>query len=142
MSPTTVMAFDFGRVRTGVAVGDLHVGVAHPLETVTAADDEQRLRAVEHLVREWAPGRFVVGLPSRDDGTEHPLAEAVRAFGASLEARLGLPVAYVDETLSSFAAGLALADNGVRGRRQKRHLDSAAAQVILQAYLDEHHASA
>lgn len=142
MSPTTVMAFDFGRVRTGVAIGDLQVGVSHPLETVTTADDDQRLRAVEALVREWAPGRFVVGLPSRDDGAEHPMAEAVRAFGTSLEARFGLPVAYVDETLSSFAAGLALADNGVRGRRQKRHLDSAAAQVILQAYLDEHHASA
>jgi len=136
------MAFDFGRVRTGVAIGDLQVGVSHPLETVVTADDEQRLRAVDALVRDWAPGRFVVGLPSRDDGAEHPLAEAVRAFGASLEARFGLPVAYVDETLSSFAAGLALADNGVRGRRQKRHLDSAAAQIILQAYLDEHHASA
>lgn len=142
MIPTTVMAFDFGRVRTGVAIGDLQVGVSHPLDTIATADDEQRLRAVEALVREWAPGRFVVGLPSRNDGAEHPLAEAVRAFGTRLEARFGLPVAYVNETLSSFAASLALAENGVRGRRQKRHLDSAAAQVILQAYLDEHHASA
>lgn len=142
MNPTTVMAFDFGRARTGVAIGDLQVGVSHPLETITTGDDAQRLRAVDALVREWAPGRFVVGLPTRNDGAEHPLAEAVRAFAGSLEVRFGRPVVFVDETLSSFAAGLALADNGVRGRRQKRHLDSAAAQIILQAYLDEHHASA
>lgn len=138
----SVLAFDYGQKRTGVAVGDLTVGVSHPLDTIVTADESVRLEAVAKLVAEWQPGLLVVGLPHRDDGAPHPLADTIRGWGAQIANRFGLPVAYVDETLSSHSAGLALAESGIKGRRQKRFLDSVAAQVILQAYLDEHHASA
>ncbi len=141
MNPS-VLAFDYGQKRTGVAVGDLTVGVSHPLDTIVTTDEDVRLNAIAKLVAEWQPGRLVVGVPHREDGAPHALADTIRDWGARLGDRFGLPVEYVDETLSSFSAGLALAESGIKGRRQKRYLDSVAAQVILQAYLDEHHASA
>lgn len=138
----SVLAVDFGLKRTGVAVGDLMLGIAHPLEQVATADAEARLDAIARCVREWTPVALVLGWPVRDDGREHDLAPAVGAFQSRLEARFGLPVIRVDERFSSSAASEALAEAGVRGRRQKAHLDSLAAQAILQGFLDGRRAAA
>ncbi len=132
----TVLALDFGQRRTGLAIGELTLGIAHPLKLVETTDADQRLDRIAATVREWAPKLLVLGLPVRDDGAEHPLAAAVLAFRDSLEHRFGLPVRLVDERFSSHAASLALADAGVRGRRQKEHLDSLAAREILQGFFD------
>lgn len=132
----TVLALDFGLRRTGVAVGELALGIAHPLKLVDTADPDVRLARVADYVKEWRPALFVLGWPVRDDGAEHPMAAAVRAFQAALEDRFGLPVERVDERFSSHAASQALGDAGVRGRRQKAHLDSVAASEILQGFFD------
>ncbi len=132
----TVLALDYGQRRTGVAVGELALGIAHPLRLVETTDADQRLERVAACVREWAPSLFVLGLPVRDDGAEHPLAAAVLAFRDALEHRFHLPVRLVDERFSSHAASLALSDAGVHGRRQKEHLDSLAACEILQGFFD------
>jgi putative Holliday junction resolvase len=130
----TVLAFDFGAKRLGVAVGDLELALAHPLVTITAQSDKERFAAVERLVREWAPVLFVVGLPIHLDGSDHALAKRCRRFAQQLCGRFGRPARLVDERLTSATAGLALAEAGVRGRRQKDVLDQVAAQQILQAY--------
>jgi putative Holliday junction resolvase len=132
----TVLALDFGLRRTGVAVGEMALGIAHPLKLVDTADPELRLTRVADYVQEWQPTLFVLGWPVRDDGAEHPMAAAVQAFQAALEARFGLPVERVDERFSSHAASQSLGDAGVRGRRQKAHLDSVAASEILQGFFD------
>ncbi|MEO8039499.1 MAG: Holliday junction resolvase RuvX [Betaproteobacteria bacterium] len=137
-----VLAFDFGLRRTGVAVGDMTVGIAHPVTTIDGADRVERMRRVEHLVTEWQPVLFVVGMPMRDDGEEHALAPAVRKFGGQLHGRFGLPVIYVDETLTSNAGERALAEAGVHGIRRKAVLDQAAAQEILQSFFETPHACA
>jgi putative Holliday junction resolvase len=130
----TVLAFDFGEKRVGVAVGELELELAHPLATITAASDKERLAAVERLVKEWSPVLFVVGLPMHLDGSDHPLATRCRRFAERLRGRFGRPAQLVDERLTSATASLALAEAGVRGRRQKDMLDQVAAQQILQAY--------
>ncbi|MBI2225057.1 MAG: Holliday junction resolvase RuvX, partial [Betaproteobacteria bacterium] len=76
----TVLAFDFGEKRVGVAVGDTAVGIAHPLTTIDAADRRQRFAAIAALVEEWRPAQLVVGLPAHLDGTEHELSRLARKF--------------------------------------------------------------
>lgn len=132
----TVLAFDFGLRRTGVAVGESMLGIAHPLKLVEATEPDERLARLATYVNEWRPALLVVGWPVRDDGAEHPMAAAVQSFQAALEQRFGLPVQRVDERFSSHAASQALGEAGVHGRRQKAHLDSLAAREILQGYFD------
>lgn len=130
-----VLALDYGERRIGVAVGELEVGHAHPLATLHAASDGERLAALEGLVKEWSPVLFVVGLPRHLDGGDHPLAPRCRGFAAKLSARFGRPARLVDERLTSATASMALTQAGVRGRRQKLLLDRMAAQQILEAFL-------
>jgi putative holliday junction resolvase len=132
----TVLALDFGLRRTGVAVGETTLGIAHPLKLVDTADPEVRLSRIAEYVEEWQPTLLVLGWPVRDDGAEHPMAAVVGAFQQALEDRFGLPVRRVDERFSSHAASQALGEAGVRGRRQKAHLDSVAASEILQGFFD------
>jgi putative Holliday junction resolvase len=133
----TVLAFDFGTRRIGVASGELSVGVAHPLTTLSVGDRERRFEAIAGLLRTWRPVWLVVGLPTHVDGTEHELTARCRRFAAELGRRFTLPVSLVDERLSTQAARGALEEQGVRGRKQKDVRDQVAAQMILQNFLDE-----
>jgi putative Holliday junction resolvase len=134
----TVLAFDYGDRFVGVAVGDESLGLAHPLDTIEAREEPARLAAVEARVREWTPRRIVVGLPLAMDGTPHALTERARAFAAAVETRCGIPVAMVDERLSSADAESRLRDIGRGGRKHKALAHPVAAQVILQDYFDAH----
>lgn len=138
----TILGIDFGLRRTGIAVGETSVGLAHPLETIATGDDHVRLGHVMRLVEEWRPVLIVVGLPQGRDGMAHPLADTIRAWAETVRAATRVPVSFVDESLSSHAASVALAEGGVRGMRQKRFLDSVAAQQILQSFLDGQNAIA
>ncbi len=133
---STVLAFDFGQRRIGVAVGDAALGIAHPLIVIEAGPGAEPWAQVAELVAEWRPSIFVVGMPGHDDGRVHPLGAAVRRFSRQLAARFGLPVHMVDERLTSFEAATRLRDAGIRGRAQKPHLDAFAASAILQAYFE------
>lgn len=140
--PDTVLAFDFGEKRIGVAVGDTAVGIAHPLQTIAAEGNDARFAAIAALIREWRPSRLVVGLPAHLDGAEHELSRLARKFANRLHGRFNLPVTLIDERLSSAAASQSLKEIGLAGRRQKPVLDQVAAQHILQQYLDHAHATA
>lgn len=133
---TTVLAFDFGEKRIGVAVGDTAVGIAHPLTMIDAADRQRRFAAIAALVEEWRPALLVVGLPGHLDGTEHELSRLARKFAAQLSGRFGLPVEFVDERLTSVSAELSLAASGVARDKRKLRVDQVAAQEILQDYFD------
>jgi len=134
---TTVLAFDFGLMRIGVAVGDVTIGVAHPLEIIHGESNEQKFGAIAALIAEWQPGALVVGIPLHLDGTEHDMTLRCRKFSRQLEGRFNLPVALVDERLTSESASQDLREMGIKGRKQKAMLDQVAAQLILQTYLDE-----
>jgi putative holliday junction resolvase len=130
----TVLAFDFGLARTGVAVGEPEVGLAHPVTVLHTTDPADRLARIAPLVRDWSPVRFVVGRPVADDGTPHPLWPAIDAFAEALQAVHTLPVDFADEGWSSAEASSRLAEAGVRGRAQKALLDAHAACAILETW--------
>ncbi|HZN22598.1 MAG TPA: Holliday junction resolvase RuvX [Burkholderiales bacterium] len=131
---TTVLAFDFGEKRIGVAVGDLAVRIAHPLATIDAEDNQRRFGEIQKLIADWRPARLVVGLPMHADGTEHELSRLSRRFAQRLEGRFGLPVSLVDERFTSVAAESRLRESGVRN--MVKTLDAAAASEILQSWLE------
>lgn len=132
----TVLAFDFGEKRIGVAVGDMSIGIAHPLETITDESNEVRFAAIAAMVTEWSPVKLVVGLPFYLDGVEHELTRLSRKFARRLQGRFNLPVDMVDERLTSAEAEQTLNEIGIHGRSQKAMIDQVAAQRILQSYFD------
>lgn len=133
----SVLSFDFGEKRIGVALGELSVGVARPLTTICEESNEKRFAAIEALIKEWQPVLLVVGLPAHLDGTEHAVSALCRKFARRLEGRFNIKTTLVDERLTSVEAAQTLREAGVRGRKQKPVLDQVAAQVILQNFLDE-----
>lgn len=135
-SSTTVLAFDFGEKRIGVAVGDTTIRIAHPLTIIDAEDNATRFAAISALLEEWRPGTLVVGLPMHQDGTEHEMSRLARRFANRLEGRFRVPVALVDERLTSNAAQVRLAESGVRADKVRAVLDAAAAREILEAWFE------
>ena len=136
-SAQTILGFDFGERHIGVAVGNTITAQAQALMTLHVESNAARLAAVEKLVAEWQPAGFVVGQPEHADGTPHEVAHLAKKFGNRLQEKFRLPVAYVNETLSSAEASRMLAARGIKGIAQKLQIDAVAAQVILQSYLDE-----
>jgi len=137
----TVLAFDFGTRRIGVAVGESLLGLAHPLTTIAEEQNERRFAAIEALVHEWQPVQLVVGLPVHADGTEHAMTATARRFARRLQGRFALPVALVDERYSTDAAAEAMRSAGTRERDRHAVRDQLAAQIILQAWFDQQRAS-
>jgi putative holliday junction resolvase len=133
----TVMGFDFGEKRIGVAVGNLAIGVATAITTIHAESNIDRLAAIGALVKEWQPQQFVVGAPTHLNGEVHAMTNLVRKFSNRLTENFKIPVALVDEYLSSAAAASTLNARGITGRAQKNTIDAVAAQVILQAWFDD-----
>lgn len=136
MATGTVLAFDFGEKRIGVAVGDLEVGIAHPLTTIRAEDNRGRFAAISAILDEWRPVLLVVGVPFHPGDETHELARLARRFAQRLEGRFGIATHLVDERLTSHAAEIGLREQGVADRNIRAALDEAAAQHILQAYFE------
>ena len=130
----TVLAFDFGTRRIGVAVGDFETRHAHPLTTIAGSDNRARFAAIERLLAEWRPVLAVVGVPSREDSGEHAVGRLARRFAQRLHGRFGLRVELVDERLTSYDAEQSLRSAGARGARLRAGLDPVAAQRILEGY--------
>ena len=131
----TLLAFDFGERRIGVAIGETATGIASPLTAVTGASNAARFDAIAKLVEEWQPIAFVVGRPRHTDGSEHAVAVAATKFARRLAGRHRLPVFLVDETLTSAEAESALRESRTRAKRAG-DVDALAASLILQSYLD------
>jgi putative Holliday junction resolvase len=120
----TVLGFDFGERRIGVAVGQSVTATANALTTVSVRDRRPDWAALGELFATWRPERCVVGLPTHADGTAHALAPRIERFCRQIEGRFGTPVDTVDERLSSFEAR----------SRGATALDAEAACVILETW--------
>ncbi len=132
------MGFDFGTVRIGVAIGETLTGLAHPLAMVPSEPIALRFDQIGALLAEWQPHQIVVGLPTALDGAEHEMTQRCRRFGNQLHGRFNLPVAWVDERLSSAEAEQRLQQAGQSARAAKAKVDAVAAQILLQQWLDQH----
>jgi len=127
----TLLGFDYGLKRIGVAVGQELTGTASALTTVAARDGKPDWDAIGRLMDEWRPDAVVVGLPLNMDGSDHELSRRARRFGNQLHGRYNLPAHFIDERLSSLEAEALL-----KGRsRRKEDIDKLAAQVILETWL-------
>lgn len=136
-TPETILAFDFGLRRIGVAVGQQVTESASPLGIVRNGGDGPDWTRIEALVREWRPARLVVGMPSHADGSSSAIGDIVSEFIAGL-GRFGLPVEAVDERYSSVEAEALLKSRrtaGRQGRIRKEMIDSAAAMLIAERWL-------
>jgi putative holliday junction resolvase len=136
--PYTVLAFDFGLKRIGIAAGDTLTRTAAPLPAVSASAGGPDWAAIQRSLESLHPGRLVVGAPYNADGTPGSLAPAAQRFASELAKRSGLPVDRVDERWSSLEANEVLKAQRASGERRKRirreDIDSAAAAVILQRW--------
>jgi putative Holliday junction resolvase len=133
-----IIGIDHGTRRIGVAIGDTETGMAFAREAIQRRSLDHDLALVGELCTTEGVERVVIGLPLNMDGSEGSQVELVRAFGDRL-AGIGLAVDYEDERLSSWEAGEQLAGAGRTVRRGSGELDSTAARVILQQYLDARH---
>lgn len=132
------MALDHGTRRIGVAIADLETGMAFARSAIQRRSLDHDLALVRELCTSEGVEQVVIGLPLNMDGTEGPQAAAARGFG-SLLAERGIHVVYEDERLSSWEAAERLRASGRRPGRGSGELDSTAARVILQQYLDARH---
>ena len=133
-----LVAFDFGLRRIGVATANLETRTASPLTTVRV-DRELPWRELDRIIDDWRPAQLVVGVPEGDGAAS--IARRARAFAAALGERYGLPVATVDETLSSAAAESELAEKRrsgyLRRRVGKGGVDRVAACLIAEQWMNE-----
>jgi putative Holliday junction resolvase len=123
----TILAFDFGLKRIGVAVGNTVLRQAEALSIIDAASNEQKFIALEKLIRAWQPVLCVVGLPLHPDGNAHAMTQRCQRFAHQLEGRFGVQTALVDERYSS----------AVLTHQRGVAIDDQAAALILQQYFDQ-----
>ncbi|MEN8169959.1 MAG: Holliday junction resolvase RuvX [Pseudomonadota bacterium] len=129
----TLLGFDFGTKRIGVAVGQELTHTATALVTLNSHDGGPDWASITRLINEWQPDAMVVGLPLNLDGSESESSRLARRFGNRLAGRYNLPVFTADERLSSNEAETMLAE---QGHFEKADIDKLAAQLILQSWLE------
>lgn len=125
----TVLGFDFGLKRIGVAVGNTLIRQAQPLTIIEAATNDRKFVEIKTLIEEWKPGLCIVGLPYHPGGDEHEMTVRCRRFANQLHGRFSVPIVLVDERYSS----------AVIPHKRGERIDAAAAAVILQQYFHEQH---
>ncbi|MFZ2628178.1 MAG: Holliday junction resolvase RuvX [Rugosibacter sp.] len=157
MRDATLLAFDFGLQRIGVAVGEVRLGQARALSCIASENNAARFAAIGKLIAEWRPARLLVGKPLNVDGAPHEMTARCARFADQLRGRFQLPVEEVDERFSSVEADAALrelssASSSRPPSRQRRlslnpymdwqerkaQVDAEAARVILQSWLEAH----
>ncbi len=119
----TILAFDYGERRIGVAVGNTITKTAEPLTIIQEKNQNERWKAIEQVIQEWQANLLVVGLPTHPDGAPHEMTQKAKRFGNQLHGRFQKPVVWVDERYTSAS---------VEGGN-----DALAAQLILRQYLQE-----
>lgn len=124
----TVLGFDFGLKRIGVAVGNTLIRQAQPLIVVTSATNDAKFAEIGALIREWQPALCVVGLPLHPDGAEHEMTVRCRRFANQLNGRFGVATALTDERYSS----------AVIAHKRGELVDAQSAAIILQQYFNDY----
>ena len=129
-SPLTVMGFDYGTRRIGIAIGNTLSCTAQALVVIARDNEDARFAEIESLLKEWMPNLLVVGVPTHSDGAEHEMTAKAKRFGNQLSGRFKLPVEWVDERYSSVV---------LEGDPEMRdNLDAHSATLLLEQYFAEH----
>ena len=135
----SLLAFDFGLKRIGVATGSLITGTASALTTLQSKDDAPDWQAIEALLAEWSPDIIIVGLPLNTDGSESEMTVAARKFATELQSRFSIPLEFADERYTSVEAEAILKDQrrlGIRNKKLKKaDIDATAAILIAESWM-------
>ncbi|CDI02427.1 Holliday junction resolvase (modular protein) [Candidatus Competibacter denitrificans Run_A_D11] len=131
------LGFDFGQVRIGVAIGEGVTGSARPLGTLSNRPRGPDWDAIGQLLATWQPEILVVGVPRHADDSANKMTEAALRFSRQLHGRFRLPVATIDERLSSWEAGQQMQASATKRRRTKISLDAGAAAIILESWFNQ-----
>lgn len=137
MPEQTIMAFDYGDARLGIAIGNTLLKIAHPLETIKAQGMHPQIDLIEPLIERWRPQVLVVGIPHAHDNPQKiQLINTINNFVKRLGRRTGLPVVTINEDFTSAVASSLLNEQGIYGRAQTGKLDQLAACAILDTYFN------
>ncbi|KAF0163744.1 MAG: putative holliday junction resolvase [Rhodocyclaceae bacterium] len=142
MPDGSVLAFDFGIKRIGIAIGIQleggRLGSARALTTIDSEANDTRFAAIAALIVEWQPELLLVGRPLNEDGTPHEMTARCDRFANQLRGRFRLPVEEVDERFSSTEADANLRQRGLSWQQRKTQVDAEAALIILQSWFELH----
>lgn len=129
MSNQTLLCFDCGKKRIGVAVGQTITATATELEIIKSINDKPDWESISRLIKEWNPDRIIVGKPLQLDGSRQEMTDIAERFSRQLEGRYHIPAEMMEEQLSSYEAR--------RELKSTRELDAVAARLILETWLSE-----
>ena len=132
-----ILALDIGTVRIGVATSDIMEIIASAYEVYRRKHLAADVEHIAKIVSDLAVGEIVIGLPLKMDGSEGQSVEMAREFGDELSKHVSVPIYYQDERLSTVTAQKILIESGMRREKRKDKVDSIAATIILQTYLDK-----
>jgi putative Holliday junction resolvase len=130
------LGVDYGKVRVGIAISDETESMATPLEVLPIKPFRKFIGAMKRIIRDNEVSCIVVGIPRNMDGSYGLSADAARDFASRLRETLTVPIEAFDERLTTVQAAKSLREAGKNTKKQKDQIDSAAAQIILQTYLD------
>lgn len=131
-----VLGIDYGTVRVGLAISDPMGIIAHPLETIQVTSLKKTVEAIAAVIEKNKVEKVVVGLPKHMSGDESESSKKARELGTALQERVKIPLAYYDERMSTCAAERAMIDADVSRKKRREKIDTVAASIILQSYLD------
>ncbi len=127
----TLIAFDFGLKRIGVAVGNTFLKKPNPLSVIQANKNIIRFQFIENIINEWQPNKIIIGIPYRTNGSSHEMTTRCKRFANQIQGRFGIETVLVDERYSSI----------VVSSKSKKAIDSVSAAIILQQYFDSYELS-
>jgi putative Holliday junction resolvase len=135
---TTVLGFDYGKKRIGLATGQTITSSATPNKTIAQVAGNPDWDAINNEIQQWKPQLLVVGMPYHTDGSENKMTAAAKQFCYELEKRFKLPVEYINEALSSQQAEEVLKETIKINKQNKHEIDRMAAAIIVQRWLDQY----
>jgi len=137
----TLLGFDYGTQKIGVAVGQIGTGSTQGIATIRNNSSPEPWSKIENLINDWEPTYLIVGIPLTSSGNEPQFSKNVREFGKQLQYRFNLPVSFVNEALTTDLADAIIRETTPPGkritRRRKSLRDQIAAEFILQTYINE-----
>ena len=133
-----VLAIDYGLKRIGIAIGTTESGIAFPRDIIF--NDDHLMSRISEIIDDEAIAKVLVGLPKKQDMSKGEIDQKIREFVYNLEKIFDIQVILIDERYTSKIAKKKLRDVGMKEKEQKKQLDSIAAQVILQEWLDSFNA--
>jgi len=137
VSIQTLLGFDYGEQRIGIAKGQTITGQATGLTTLNAVKQKPDWPKIEQLIKEWQPDALVVGIPTYLDGKASEMTKKAERFSRQLEGRFQLPIYTVNESLTSFEAEEYLKQHTKIHQQNKQEIDKIAAAIILQSWLEQ-----